>query len=75
MKKLIVSPNLIFYTFGSADAISRAVPNLLVAQVAGCKAARADGRALDATLLDGGLHAHAILRMPRAHLATSDFSS
>ena len=58
-----------------------AAPKLLVAQVAGRKAARAGGRALDAALLDGGLHTHAILRMPplarvagqRAHFVTAIF--
>ena len=81
---LSTKPNVLpnpFYTYGSVDAISRAAPKLLVAQMARRKAARAGGGALDATLLDGGLHAHAIFRMPPlaraagqgAHFATAVF--
>lgn len=48
----------------NADEIARAAPELLVAQVARHAAARAGGRTLDAALPDGGLHAHAVLRVP-----------
>ena len=58
--KPIVSDPFYFCMFGCVDALSRASPKLLVAQVAGREAACADWRALDPALRDGGLHAHAI---------------